>query len=280
MRRALKQQGARAVFGPAGKRRLRVFTDAADAAELTRRISRARLLAVMEGEGAVAVAVWRAGKVKVELELPRVLRSAAELQRGQDAARRLAKAFEGEAPGAIKAGTAAVDLAASVVGVGAAQVAGLDERSLRVKSAELAARRGEARQLESRERARLEGLLLLDSDGSERPLLPPWAAPQRPLASARDLDQLLALLDARDAGGLDPASAAELVALAAGQLPFPASPGAHHDVQTRARLLLKEAVDNLGLRVVVGEALSHLPPDGRSELREFLRLPRTPGPGR
>ena len=173
VRRALKAQQAEAVFGPSEKRRVRVFPREADTAAFTKRNSRARLLAIVEGDERVALAVWRAGVCKVELELPRVLRSVADVSDARAAIARLAKPLEAEPPGALKPGTAAVDSAVSLCGVGAEQVRAMDFTSL------VALRGTDARTLDAREQKRLGGLHLLLAEGTESPLVVGLPGPDR-----------------------------------------------------------------------------------------------------
>lgn len=196
---------------------------------------------MVEGDDATALAAWRAGKVKVELELPRVLKSAGELERARDAAARLARALDGGAPGAIKSGTSAVDLAANIAGVGAAQLHHLDERTLRARSAEL--EHAATRALSSAERARLQGLRVLEPDGAERPFLPEWAEPRDARLVPRGMFSTRAVLEkleSLDADALGPRQLQELRALAEGELPFPAPQGARADIAARAQALLSQ----------------------------------------
>ncbi|MBS2027727.1 MAG: hypothetical protein JST54_07495 [Deltaproteobacteria bacterium] len=184
VRRALKAQQAEAIFGPSEKRRVRVFPRVADAAGFTRRNSRARLLAMVEGDARVALAVWRAGVCKVELELPRVLRSSDDVSDAREAIGRLAKPLESDPPGALKPGTAAIDLAAGLCGVGAEQVRAMDFATL------VALRGTDARTLDAREQKRLGGLRLLEPDGTESPLVVGLPGPEHdddepPRASGR-----------------------------------------------------------------------------------------------
>jgi len=173
VRRALKAQQAEAIFGPSEKRRVRVFPREADASAFTKRNSRARLLAIVEGDTSVGLAVWRASVCKVELELPRVLRSANDVDDARAAIARLAKPLEADPPGALKQGTAVVDLAASLAGVGAEQVRAMSFASL------LAHRGTDARTLDMREQKRLGGLHVLTADGTESPLIVGLHGPER-----------------------------------------------------------------------------------------------------
>lgn len=238
VRRALKLQRAEAVFGRAGKRRVRLFAPRMDVAALTARISRVRLLAFTEGEAATQLAVWRAGRLKLQAVLPRVLRDADELRAGSALAERLAQALAATRPGAVKAGTASLDLAAGIAGVGASELRGLQHAEL--------LRRAEAlSQLPASERAGLAlapllGLRRLEADGAEVPLLPLWAEEGRKILAraVTSAAELLERLEEFHHDALTANQRAELLLLARGELPFPVSPAERAQLCARAQALL------------------------------------------
>ena len=238
VRRALKLQHADAIFGLAGKRRVRLFADALDAAALTVRISRARVLAFAESETTTVIAVWRAGKQKFEASLPRVLRTPAELREGTALGARLAAALETEARGVLKAGTASLDLAAGIAGVGGAELRGLSHAELLRRAEAIAA-------LPSAQRAEvplaaLLGLRHLVPDGSELPLLPLWAEEGKKLVarSINSARELLERFEELDADSLSPNQRVELEQIASGALPFPVTPEELIQLRAVARTLL------------------------------------------
>ena len=238
VRRALKLQHADAIFGPAGKRRVRLFAATLDLAALTVRISRARLLVFTESEATTVIAVWRAGKQKLEAQLPRVLRTSAELREGTALSARLAGALEGEARGVLKAGTASLDLAAGIAGVGGAELRGLNHAELLRQAEAIAA-------LTPSQRAgapltQLLGLRRILPDGSESPLLPLWAEEGKKIVarSINSAAELLERLEDLDADSLSPNQRLELQQLATGALPFPATPEERAQIHARALTLL------------------------------------------
>jgi hypothetical protein len=183
--------------------------------------------------------VWRAGKQKLEGELPRVLRTPAELREGASLAQRLAQALEGDARGVVKAGTASLDLAAGIAGVGGAELRGLSHPELMRRAEAIAAlspsQRGAALLTP------LLGLRRILPDGSESPLLPLWAEEGKKIIarSITSAAELLERLDELDADSLSPNQRLELEQLATGALPFPATPGELDRLHACVRALLE-----------------------------------------